>query len=245
MHAQTAALCTRCGDALGMESARMAAAMGHTECTMCRLAPPAFTQAVAFGEFDAELRAALHLVKFEGSRSTAEHLLGKHLAQAILKLQTAADDLVVVPVPLFTERESKRGFNQAELLARAAVKRLKNQRPGKLTLATNAMQRVVDTRSLFSLNPTQRRAQLRGAFKVVNAAAVAGREVLLIDDIMTTGATARECSRVLLNAGVAKVWVATVAKAQPESTHFREADRATDVARWDLAPTERGPATDF
>jgi predicted phosphoribosyltransferase len=79
------------------------------------------------------------------------------------------------------------------------------------------LQRVKDTQALYALGPTERRRNLRGAFRVVDAEAVRGREVLLIDDIMTTGATARECARVLKRAGAAKVWVVTAAKAQPES----------------------------
>jgi orotate phosphoribosyltransferase len=64
--------------------------------------------------------------------------------------------------------------------------------------------------------------------------------VLLIDDIMTTGATARECARVLLRAGAAKVWVATVAKAQPESVKVPRGDRFSEemVARWDAVPVQ-------
>jgi hypoxanthine-guanine phosphoribosyltransferase len=81
----------------------------------------------------------------------------------------------------------------------------------------------------------------------MDAEAIRGREVLLIDDIMTTGATARECARVLLRAGVAKVWVATVAKAQPESVRvlraeeFGEAADST-VARWDATPVSNAVA---
>jgi orotate phosphoribosyltransferase len=78
----------------------------------------------------------------------------------------------------------------------------------------------------------------------MDADAVRGREVLLIDDIMTTGATARECARVLLRAGTAKVWVATVAKAQPESVRTLRADGPGEsmVARWDAVPVSKGEA---
>jgi hypoxanthine-guanine phosphoribosyltransferase len=91
------------------------------------------------------------------------------------------------------------------------------------------------------MQPHERRKSLRGAFRVTDADAIRDREVLLIDDIMTTGATARECARVLLRAGAAKVWVATVAKAQPESVKVPRADtfsesRDSMVARWDAGP---------
>jgi ComF family protein len=248
-------LCSRCGDALGMESARFAAAMGTTECTMCRLAPPEFARAVAYAEYDAEMREMLHLLKFDGVRAVAEHALGEWLARAVLKLETqAARELLVIPVPLFAARERNRGFNQAKLLAEAAVKRLRKLRRGwKLELDTRSLGRVKDTRALFAMQPHERRRNLRGAFRVMDAEAVRGREVLLIDDIMTTGATARECARALLGAGAAKVWVATVAKAQPESVRFarteemdefREAGESSDalVARWDAVPVSKSEA---
>jgi hypoxanthine-guanine phosphoribosyltransferase len=88
------------------------------------------------------------------------------------------------------------------------------------------------------MQPHERRKSLRGAFRVTDAETIRGREVLLIDDIMTTGATARECARVLLRAGAAKVWVATVAKAQPESVRVPRTDEfgESTVARWDAGP---------
>jgi ComF family protein len=181
----------------------------------------------------------LHLLKFSGVREVAIHLLGEHLAQAILKLEPqAARELVVVPVPLFAGRQHSRGFNQSELLATAAIRRLRKlRRDWKLRLETSVLTRVKDTRPLFAMQPHQRRKDIRGAFRVVHAAPIQGREVLLIDDIMTTGATARECARVLLRAGAARVWVATVAKAQPESVVLRASEET--IARWDAVPVQK------
>ena len=232
-------LCQRCGDALGMESERFAAAMGIRECTLCRLAPPEFSRAVAFANYDNEMREMLHLLKFEGQQRVAEHVLGQRVAEAARKLRAeAAADLVVIPVPLFAARERQRSFNQAALLAEAAVKRLRRLEPGwRLRVQVNVLSRVKDTGALYRLNPSERRHSLRGAFRVVDAAVIAGREVLLIDDIMTTGATARECSRVLLAAGAAKVWVATAARAQPEGIQRVARQPAQSVARWDATPS--------
>jgi ComF family protein len=232
-------LCARCGAALGMESARFSLALGLTECTTCRLAPPAFARAMAFCTYDNEMRELLHLLKFEGQRKIAEHVLGWRVAEAIRALRSqAANDLVVIPVPLFAAHERRRGFNQAMLLAQAAVKHLRRTVPGwQLRLAPRALSRIRDTAALYHLNPSQRRSTLRGAFRLIDVAAIDGREVLLIDDIMTTGATARECSRVLLAAGAARVWVATAARAQERSEMAKSVTPPeSGVARWDAPP---------
>ena len=240
-------LCRRCGAALGMESARFAAAMGMHECTACRTVPPAFARAVAFAAYDSEMRELLHALKFGGARRVAGHVLGGCLAEAIVRLEPETQaGLIVVPVPLFRNRQKSRGYNQAELLARAAVRRVHRSRPGwKLELHTGVLRRVRDTKAMFQLGPEQRRRNLAGAFAVGNvigdAQAVRGRDVLLIDDILTTGATANGCAKVLLEAGASAVWVATVARAQPESTLVA----AEEVARWDAAPAASFAATSF
>ena len=219
-----------------MESARFAAAMGVLECTPCRTNPPAFVRAVAFGLYDSELREMLHALKFYGMRRVADHVLGQWMAEAVLQLEgQAATELVVAPVPLFHERERERGFNQSVLLARAALKELSRLRSGwKLELRPEALVRVRNTRPQYALAPRERQRNLTGAFRVGEKQLVKGREVLLIDDIFTTGATANACARVLLRAGAANVWVATVARAQPESTQALQ----SSVARWDMAPIQ-------
>ncbi len=230
-------LCSRCGDALGMESARFAASMGMEECTACRMNPPAYTRAVAFAPYDNEVREMLHAFKFGGVRRIAESVLSGWLAEAILPLQAetaheSGTGLIVVPVPLFRQRQRERGYNQAELLARSAVRRLGKACPGwQMELRPGVLRRVRDTKAMFQLRPDQRRRNLVGAFEVADPGSVRGRNVLLIDDILTTGATANQCAKVLLKAGASAVWVATVARARPESTLAV----AQDVARWDAA----------
>ena len=227
-------LCSRCGDALGMESARFAAALGMHECTACRMNPPAFTRAVAFAPYDNEMREMLHVLKFGRVRRVAESVLSGWLAEAILQLeseileQTTAG-LLVVPVPLFGARQKERGYNQAELLARAALRRLRKMRSGwPLELHPGALRRARDTKAMFQLRPDQRRRNLVGAFEA-EPEAVRGRNVLLVDDILTTGATANQCAKVLLKAGAKAVWVATVARAQPEGASAA----AQDAVLWD------------
>jgi ComF family protein len=170
---------------------------------------------VAFGVYRDELRQMVHLLKYERLRQVAP-VLGRKLAATVATLDgAAARELSVVAVPLYPAKERARGFNQSVLIAEAAIAELR--RSGwSLRLERGALKRVRDTESQFSLTPKQRRQNLRGAFVVTDGAAITNREVLLVDDIYTTGATARECARVLREAGAAKVWVATVSRAQPE-----------------------------
>jgi ComF family protein len=133
------------------------------------------------------------------------------LAETVLALEPSFKGLqvLVIPVPLYKKKRGQRGFNQAEVLARAALKMISSDR---LHLATNVLLRTRETRSQIGLTSHQRRENMRGAFAVARATEVTGREILLVDDVYTTGTTVTECARVLRRAGAAKVWVATVAR---------------------------------
>jgi len=172
---------------------------------------PPFGRAVAYGSYDGPLRDLIHLLKFEQVRSAAP-VLGRLLADAIaaLELSLPAGTIAVVPVPLHVHKKSQRGFNQAELIVREALKRL--SRLDRFELCTSTLIRIRDTGSQIGLTRHQRRQNLRGAFAVKEGTAISGRDVLLVDDVYTTGATASECARILRRAGAARVWVATVGR---------------------------------
>ena len=200
------AACTRCGDNIDQ---------GAELCRACRLAPPPFERAVAYALYQDSMRAVIHALKYDRMHAAAPRL-GAMLAQAIGTLRASAPgDMLVVPVPLHRSRQAQRGFNQARLLATHAVRALRSSHPDwRLTLAPAALLRQRATKTQANLTPRQRRLNVRGAFQVCDASAVRNRHILLVDDILTTGATARAAAKALGNAGAASVWVATLARAR-------------------------------
>ena len=179
-------------------------------CIQCEESRPRFDRAVAHGEYQDALRGLIHLLKYQAVRPAARPL-GLALASALRPL--LADypgDLLLVPVPLHHARRRSRGYNQAELIARAALRALRDPR---LVLNPKALVRTRFTESQTGFTREERRRNLRGAFAVSNPARVRGRLVVLVDDVLTTGATADECSRILLRAGARQVLVATAARA--------------------------------
>jgi ComF family protein len=182
-------------------------------CEACRETRPQFEKACAYGPYDGELRELIHLLKYE-QVTPAAVILGGLLAAAIAKLEIR-QPVLMVPVPLHSSKRRQRRFNQAELIARAALKGI--ALPGT-ELATNLLVRQRATVSQIGLTRPQRAENIRGAFRVQHPERIAGRSVLLVDDVLTTGTTASECGRVLRKAGAEKVWVATVARTLKNSS---------------------------
>jgi ComF family protein len=167
------------------------------------------------------LRELIHLLKYEQVKPAAE-VLGRMLAEAVgdLAPEFGSDAPLVVPVPLHATKLRQRGFNQAELIARAMVR---SQPAGsRLRVAPELLVRKRATDSQVGYTRQQRLANLRGAFAA--SAEVKGKSVLLLDDVFTTGTTAAECTRVLRRAGAEKVWVTTVARVLKFETTFADHD---------------------
>jgi ComF family protein len=189
------------------------------------------------------MRPLLHLLKYDGLEPIAAKL-GEAIAAVLERYPDLPAAPVVVPVPLFRDREKQRGFNQSELLAHAVIQGMRQRKPGwGGRLAARVLQRSRATQSQAGLSLPERRRNLRGAFFVSDAEAIRGRDVLLVDDIYTTGATARACSLALKRAGAAKIWVATVARAQRHEVKIRyefqgdgrepsQQEMSKDVAPW-------------
>jgi ComF family protein len=198
--------CLVCGDRLF--GAQLL--MGDGRCQNCRDFEPEFARAVSFGEYEGGLRGLVHLLKYERVVPAAP-VLGGMLANAVAELLPGCGDgpPLIVPVPLHKSKRSERGFNQAELIARAAVKRL----PRPIEIATGILIRQRATVSQVGLSREQRIANMHDAFRVRDRHRVQDRIVIVVDDVMTTGTTLSECARVLKRAGAEQVLAATVARA--------------------------------
>jgi ComF family protein len=205
-----AARCNVCGDLLSVADG----AFGDACCPECAGDSPAFERAVNYGAYTGVLKQLIHLLKYERIRPAA-NVLGRLAAEACLQLEGDIDvpELLMIPVPVHKVRMRSRGFNQAELIARAAHRGIEQAIGRRLTLDVTALLRVRFAESQVALKAEERRQQIRGAFKVTSRELVKGREILLVDDVLTTGATASECARELRLAGAARVWVVTPARA--------------------------------
>jgi len=237
--AQGGNLCARCGDTL---EAPIQAPSIFGLCRACRMAPPPFQRAVAYGPYQGRMRAAIHALKYDRLQPAARGL-GQMLAQAIAQLaEEAPSEMLVVPVPLHRSKYAERGFNQARALAVHALAALRKTHPEwQLTLASKTLIRLRATDSQAGLTQRQRRLNVRGAFTVSDPAAVTLKHVLVIDDIYTTGATARAAAQALARAGAASVWVATLARASRVHDNRRNVSFRLDDTENDLIPAAKSP----
>lgn len=179
-------------------------------CAACIRTPPAFDRARAALVYDAASRPLLLGFK-HGDDTHAAGALARWMAAAAGPLLAEAD--LLLPVPLHRWRLFRRRYNQAALLAHALG------RAAGRPVATDLLIRRKRTPSQGGLGRVGRAANVRGAFAVPRRArpSVAGRRLLLVDDVMTTGATVEACARVLRRAGAAHVDVIVVARVVPES----------------------------
>lgn len=155
--------------------------------------------------YEGEARQLCHLLKYRGDAAAARPL-GEGMAEALALSGLTQTLDMVLPVPLHPERLRERGYNQAALLARAVCDHV------SLPLTEAALARVKHGASQLSRTRAQRLTALSGAFEA-NRRLVAGRRVLLIDDVLTTGATAVSCAGALLKAGAAEVSLLSACRA--------------------------------
>jgi len=199
--------CSRCG--LPFDFA--AGGGEEVECGSCLAEPPRFDRlraAVAYGEVARKVALKLKYSGRPGVAETLARFMARHVA-------AGKGEALLVPVPLHRWRIWKRGYNQSALIATALAKRT------GLAVELDLLRRVKATPLLRGLNRRERALAVRGAFAVKDGgkAALAGRQILLVDDVFTSGATANACARALKRAGAARVDIvcwARVVRAGPD-----------------------------
>ncbi|MFH1215196.1 MAG: ComF family protein [Pseudomonadota bacterium] len=173
-------------------------------CSHCLKKGWHFQRARAVVIYTETVSGAIHAFKFRG-RKVALHTFQKMKEQSLCCRDLVEPD-IIIPVPLHSRRLRKRGFNQALLLARLFFPAEKGK------IKKNLLQRQRDTISQTGLDGMARRKNMRDAFVVCLPDQVRGKNIILVDDVFTTGTTVNECARVLMSAGAKQVDVLTLAR---------------------------------
>lgn len=199
--ADPASACARCGQNVDSPALPQG-------CRLCLGSPPPFDAAACFGVYDGDLRRLIHLLKYEKMLPLARPLAAK-MASLLPRFEQLD---CVVPVPLYWTKRWLRGFNQSALLAKLLAGHSGARcRPG-------ALRRVRATAVQAGLSDSERRANVQGAFAVpAGAREIEGKRFLLVDDVMTTGATVAAAANALKAAGASYVGALTLARAVRQS----------------------------
>ncbi len=177
-------------------------------CGDCMLDMPPFSGARSFGYYRAELSRLVQGLKFQGKRNLSG-LLSPLMAQTFVRSWDRGQIDLIVPIPLHPRRRRERGFNQAAVLAGTLARLL------ALPVSAAALVRVHQTLPQVGLTDAERAKNVHHAFGCRNPRLVARKRILLVDDVMTTGATVRSACGTLLEAGAMRVSVLTLARAVP------------------------------
>lgn len=175
------------------------------ECGVCRKNPYQFDQARSLGFYDTVLRTTIHHFKYRrqmGVLPEMDRLLEKYFEENLDFCQ----GFTVAPVPLHFNKMKERGFDQAFLIARQVARAL------KLPLEGGLLRRVKATEPQATMTRTERARNIKGAFEVNRPELITGKNILLVDDVFTTGATVNEAAKVLKKNGAGKVYVFTLGR---------------------------------
>ena len=222
-HLITPFLCSKCRNSIKLLQSPFCRICGmpfesragddHT-CGACIQSPKRFDLARSCGYYENGLKDLIHWFKYHEVPHLAQPL-GALLAWGFLKYFRDQIIDLIIPVPLHPKRMRSRGFNQAYLLTRAAVKdKLKQKNLTELPdIAAKTLIRIRATPPQTGLGREHRRKNIRNAFAVTHFELIKDRSILLVDDVYTTGATVDECARMLKNAGAGRVSVLSLARA--------------------------------
>ena len=165
-----------------------------------------FSEHLYIFKYDGIIRKKIISYKFNDNA-----YLYNFFAKIILKNKKAYSFLenydIIIPISIHKKRLKQRGYNQTELIAQEIVKNIE-----KLELKNNILIKIKNTNPQSTLNKSNRKNNLMGAYKIINSEEIRYKNIVLIDDVYTTGSTVNECSKILKQAGAGKIGVITIAK---------------------------------
>ena len=160
----------------------------------------------SISQFEGPVKAAIKKIKYKWVADLAEDLVGIVLENLWKEKWLPDDKFTIISVPLSPRREKWRGFNQSALLGKILAQKLELEFNGQI------LKKIKDTKPQVELSADERKKNLNEAFKVVDKSQVFGKSFLLVDDMVTTGSTLRNCASTLKRAGAKKVWALTLAR---------------------------------
>jgi competence protein ComFC len=180
-----------------------------TECCFCQSAGRTIEDRKilmvrSLGRFDDYYRELIHRFKY-GKKIPLGRRLGQRLGEAINGNSAFLESDFLIPVPLHKSRYRERGFNQSEVVAEEISK------VTEVSVLKNVLKRKKNTKDQTNLSPQQREENVRGAFVVTQPEMISGKSIILVDDVITTGATLSECARMLKQAGAGRILGMTIA----------------------------------
>jgi ComF family protein len=155
-------------------------------------------------EKDKELQHAIHALKYD-KKFPVGIFLGKILAAEFKLNKINWNFDLIIPIPLHQLKKAERGYNQAYYIAKGVGSNL------KVKVSDRAVKRIKYTESQTTMNLNEREENISGAFKIKNQKTISGKNILLLDDVITTGATISECGKMLLESGANKIYAASIA----------------------------------
>ncbi len=210
-------LCEKCEGLMRRNDGRRCPKCGRKTlaegvCLSCKSHAPRFTRGVSPFVYRGETAALVN--RFKNGNAPLAYYFAENMAEAFLREYKDEKDLLVIPVPLTEEKERERGYNQAEELARVLCQRL-TARGCSAELDTEVLQKPRERAQQKHMGFSSRMENVSGAYHVHKRTTCRGRTILLVDDIMTTGATGSECAKKLLSADAKEV-IFLVAASLPE-----------------------------
>lgn len=173
-------------------------------CGDCFKNPPFFSRVLYYGLFDGVLKESIHLLKFGNIKR-----LANPLARFLIEMPLPLSIDLIIPVPLYKKNLRQRGFNQTAVIAYYVSKKL------KIPLALDCLKKIKQTQSQVEVKDKEKRLKnLKGAFIVSKD--INNKTILLVDDVITTGATIRECSRTLKKENAKEIFVIALAHSTPK-----------------------------